>query len=31
VFEFEIHALERMLGWDCAEWLRPPPDLAKDA
>jgi hypothetical protein len=31
VFEFEIRALERMLGWDCAEWLRPPPDLAKDA
>jgi hypothetical protein len=26
VFEFEIHALERTLGWDCAEWLRPPSD-----
>ena len=25
-FEFEIRALERMLGWDCGEWLRPPAD-----
>ena len=31
VFEFEIRALERTLEWDCAEWLRPPDDLDKDA
>ncbi len=31
VFEFEIRALERMLRWDCAEWLRPPADLENDA
>jgi len=31
VFEFEIRALERMLGWDCAEWLRPPDDLENRA
>jgi len=23
-FEFEIHSLERLLGWDCADWLKPP-------
>jgi len=28
VFEFEIRALERTLQRDCAEWLRPPADLA---
>ena len=22
-FEFEIHALERMFGWDCSDWLQP--------
>ncbi len=21
IYEFEIHSLERMLGWDCADWL----------
>ena len=26
LFEFEIRALERVLDWDCAEWLRPPTD-----
>jgi hypothetical protein len=31
IFEFEIRALERMLQWDCAAWLRPPVDLADDA
>jgi hypothetical protein len=31
LFEFDIRALERMLGWDCAEWLRPPEDLANEA
>ena len=31
VFEFEIRALERVLEWDCAEWLRPPDDLENDA
>ena len=30
LFEFEIRALERILGWDCAEWLRPPADLADE-
>lgn len=29
-FEFEIRALERMLDWDCAEWLRPPADLVNE-
>ncbi|HVN35608.1 MAG TPA: sulfotransferase domain-containing protein [Casimicrobiaceae bacterium] len=29
LFEFEIRALERTLDWDCAEWLRPPADLAE--
>jgi hypothetical protein len=24
IYEFEIRALERMLGWDCSDWLRPP-------
>ena len=28
LFEFEVRALERMLAWDCAEWLRRPDDLA---
>jgi hypothetical protein len=23
-FEFEIRALERLLQWDCGDWLRPP-------
>ncbi len=27
VFEFEIRALERMLRWDCADWLRPPDEV----
>jgi hypothetical protein len=31
LFEFEVRALERMLGWDCADWLLPPADLADDA
>ena len=31
LFEFEIRALERLLGWDCTEWLRMPDDLAGDA
>ncbi|HET7095921.1 MAG TPA: sulfotransferase domain-containing protein [Casimicrobiaceae bacterium] len=31
VFELEIRALERMLAWNCAEWLRPPDDLANEA
>ena len=30
-FEFEIRGLERMLGWDCGEWLHPPIDLVSDA
>ena len=30
VFEVEIRALERMLAWDCAEWLHPPDDLANE-
>jgi hypothetical protein len=24
-YEFEIRALERLLGWDCSDWLRAPP------
>jgi hypothetical protein len=24
VFEYEIKGLERILGWDCADWLFPP-------
>jgi len=27
LFEFDIRALERLLGWNCAEWLRLPDDL----
>jgi len=30
-FEFEIRALERILGWDCGAWLAPPADAAEDA
>jgi sulfotransferase family protein len=26
-FEFEIRALERILCWECSEWLQPPADL----
>jgi sulfotransferase family protein len=35
IFEYEIRQLERMLGWDCADWLEPARDhnpyLAKSA
>lgn len=27
VFEFEIRALERLLRWDCSDWLRAPDDV----
>jgi hypothetical protein len=31
LFEFEIRALERMLNWDCGEWLRPPAESVTSA
>jgi hypothetical protein len=30
VFEFEIRALERLLQWDCGDWLRPLADAEAD-